>query len=100
MNAAAADQGGSNLTLLVAVLGILGTLTAAFVTQWWTSKRDDKQWKRQKLLQDERFDREREQEVARWEREREREAGRWERERQERREQWQREDSARLHQDP
>jgi hypothetical protein len=97
--AAAAGQGGSNLTLLVAILGIAGTLTAAFVTQLLTSRRDDKQWKRQKQLQDERFDREREREEARWQREREQEETRWERERRERREQWEREDAARLHQD-
>ena len=94
-----AQQGGSNLTLYVAILGILGTLAATLITQWWSSRRDERQWKRQKQLQDDRLDREREREEARWEREREQEDARWKRERQERLEQWEREDSARLHQD-
>ncbi|WP_433292749.1 hypothetical protein ACQP2F_28820 [Actinoplanes sp. CA-030573] len=85
--AAPSEQGGSSLTLVIAILGIVGTLTAAFVTQWLSARRDDKQWQRQKQLQDERFDRERDEEAARWERER-----------RERQEQWKREDSARLHQ--
>jgi hypothetical protein len=97
--AAAATQSGSNLTLYVAIIGIIGTLTAALVTQWWSSRRDEKQWERQKKLQDERFDREREREEERWQREREQESERWARERQERSEQWNREDAARLYQD-
>lgn len=72
---AAASQGGSNLTLIVAILGILGTLAAALVTQWLTGRREER----------------------RWQRERQHESDRWARERQERQEQWQREDLARLH---
>ncbi len=72
---AAAPQSGSNLTLYVAIIGILGTLAAAVIAQWMTGRREKKRWKRES----------------------EQEAIRWEREREERREQWQREDAARLH---
>jgi hypothetical protein len=78
----------SSTTLIIAIIGILGTLAATLITQWLTGKRDDRQWLRQKQLQDERFEREREQEALRWKRERK-----------ERREQWFREDAARLYKD-
>jgi hypothetical protein len=84
--AADANQANTYLPLIIAAIGILGTLAAAVVTQILSSRRDNKQWLRQKQLQDERFDREREQEALRWERER-----------QERAAQWHREDAARLH---
>ncbi|MEV6300398.1 hypothetical protein AB0M02_13415 [Actinoplanes sp. NPDC051861] len=86
--AADAGQSTTYLPLIIAAVGILGTLAASVLTQWMNSRRDTKQWVRQKQLQDERFEREREQEALRWERERG-----------ERREQWQREDTARLHQE-
>jgi hypothetical protein len=72
---AAASQSGSNLTFIVAILGILGTLAATLVTQWLTGRR----------------------ETVRWQRERDHEALRWERERSERQEQWAREDANRWH---
>ncbi|MCU7730375.1 hypothetical protein ODJ79_42220 [Actinoplanes sp. KI2] len=72
------------LTIVVAVLGILGTLAATWLTNYFNSKRDERQWRWQKQLQDERIDRDRQQEALRWQRERE-----------ERREQWDREDSRR-----
>jgi hypothetical protein len=84
----AAEHSGSSLTLYIAILGIAGTLAATFVTQWLNGKRDEKQWQRQKQLQDERHERDLVQEEARWSRERV-----------ERADQWEREDAARLHQD-
>ena len=67
-------QGGSNLTLIVAVLGIAGTLAAALMTQWMTTKRDERR--------------------LRWEQAKE--ADQWQREREERKEQWERENQVRL----
>ncbi|WP_433342345.1 hypothetical protein [Micromonospora sp. CA-111912] len=61
--------------LLVAVLGVIGTLGAAISTQVLTTRREDR----------------------RWNLEREREQARWERERVDRAVQWQREDDARHH---
>ncbi|WP_221328707.1 hypothetical protein [Actinoplanes sp. L3-i22] len=71
--AADTTSGGSNVTLIIAVIGVLGTRAGDLVTQWLTDRREER----------------------RWAREREQEAKRWERERQERKEQRQREDSAR-----
>jgi hypothetical protein len=86
MDVAAEAQGGSNLTLLVAVVGILGALAAAVITQWLTTRREEHKWQR-----------EREQDDHRWEQELAREEKRAERDRQERADQWKREDSARLY---
>ncbi|SCG72325.1 hypothetical protein GA0070614_4976 [Micromonospora coxensis] len=76
------------LSLVVGIVGIVGTLSAALVTQWLTARREDKKWQR-----------DREQDEIRWRREAEKEDLRWERERAERREQWQREDESRWHKD-
>ena len=66
-----------NTALVLAIVGILGTLAATIITQWLTSRRENK--KRE------------------WDREQE--AVRWERERKERQDQWRREDAARLFQE-
>ncbi|GIF44406.1 hypothetical protein [Actinoplanes xinjiangensis] len=63
----------ANLALLIAVLGVIGSLIVAIVNHFATRNR----------------------ERERWALEEKREAIRWERERQERREQWEREDAAR-----
>ncbi|MFF0372694.1 hypothetical protein [Micromonospora sp. NPDC005087] len=65
------------VVLLVAALGVVGTLAAAVITQVLSGRREARQWERQR-------DHERE---------------RWGRERDERREQWEREDHARWHQE-
>ena len=84
--ASAPPVSGSALTL--AIVGIAGTLLGALLTQWLTTRREERKWNR-----------EREQERVRWERERRRDDIRWERERAERREQWDREDAARWQRD-
>jgi len=76
------------LALALATVGIAGTLPGAALTQWLTTRREERKWRR-----------EREQDRVRWERERRRDDMRWERERAERREQWEREDAARWHRD-
>lgn len=65
------------MVLVVAALGVMGTLAAAVITQVLSGRREARQWERQ----------------------REHERERWDRERDERREQWQREDHARWHQE-
>lgn len=62
--------------LLVALLGVAGTLGAAIFTQAWSTRREHRRWCQ----------------------EREADERRWQREREERREQWQREDDLRAHQ--
>jgi hypothetical protein len=61
-------------------LGILGTLAATWLTNHYNGKRDERQWKWQKQLQDERLERDREQEALQWRREREERIEQWERE--------------------
>lgn len=63
--------------LVVAGLGVLGTLAAAVITQILSGRRETRQWERQRAHERER----------------------WDRERDERREQWEREDHARWHQE-
>ncbi|MEV0153173.1 hypothetical protein AB0H57_05445 [Micromonospora sp. NPDC050686] len=63
--------------LVVAALGVLGTLAAAVITQILSGRREARQWERQRAH----------------------EQTRWERERDERREQWEREDHSRWHQE-
>lgn len=65
----------SNPALVVAIVGIVGTLLAAVITQWLTGRRENRNWSRDQKQ----------------------EALRWEREREERKEQWEREDAARWH---
>jgi hypothetical protein len=77
----------ANTALTVAIIGIVGTLIAAGVTQWVSWVREERKWKRDQ-----------DQDDKRWKRELEREQHRWEREREERAAQWRREDAARLHQ--
>ena len=62
--------------LVVAFLGVAGTLGAAIFTQIWSTRREDRRWRQEKDA-DER---------------------RWQRERHDRREQWQREDELRARQ--
>jgi len=62
--------------LLVALLGVAGTLGAAIFTQVWSTRREDRRWRQEREV-DER---------------------RWQRERDDRREQWQREDDLRTQQ--
>ena len=86
--AASSSPSISGSALALAIVGIVGTLLGALLTQWLTTRREDRKWKR-----------EREQDRVRWERERRRDDMRWERERAERREQWDREDAARWQRD-
>lgn len=86
--AASSSPSIAGSALALAIVGITGTLLGALLTQWLTTRREDRKWKR-----------EREQERVRWERERRRDDMRWERERAERREQWDREDAARWQRD-
>lgn len=63
--------------LVVAALGVVGTLAASVIAQILSGRREARQWERQ----------------------REHERERWDRERDERREQWEREDHSRWHQE-
>jgi hypothetical protein len=60
--------------LVVAFLGVAGTLGAAIFTQFWSARREDRRWRQEQLADDQR----------------------WQRQQQERRELWQREDQLRL----
>lgn len=70
----------SQVPVLTAAVGVIGTLIGAGVTQIASSRREATQWKRQMAQERERWDRERQ-------------------ERQERQEQWDREDAARWERD-
>lgn len=70
------------------MVGIIGTLLGVLITQWLTSRREDKKWAR-----------ERTQERIRWQRERKRELEGWQRERVDRQAQWEREDATRRRQE-
>ena len=59
--------------LVVAFLGVAGTLGAAIFTQVWSTRREDRRWRQEQAAEEQR----------------------WQRERQEREEQWQREDQLR-----
>jgi hypothetical protein len=73
-----------NIALIVAFVGILGTLVGSAINHYFSVRRETKQWERQRQL-----------EVDRWANERVQEQVRWERERTERQEQWDREDVSR-----
>lgn len=62
-----------SVPLVVAVVGVLGTLSAALFTQLWAARRENERWVRELAAEEKR----------------------WRREQEERRQQWQREDRAR-----
>jgi len=62
--------------LMVAFLGVAGTLGAAVFTQVWSSRREDRRWRQERAAEEQR----------------------WQRERDDRRQQWEREDSLRMRQ--
>jgi hypothetical protein len=61
------------IPLVVAVVGVSGTLSAAVFTQVWAARRENERWVREQTAEEKR----------------------WQREQEERRQQWQREDRAR-----
>ncbi|MGW5559379.1 hypothetical protein ACWER9_19420 [Micromonospora sp. NPDC003944] len=55
--------------LLVAVLGVTGTLGAAISTQFLTTRREDRRWNLERQREQERWERERQDRAAQWQRE-------------------------------
>jgi len=68
----------SQVPVLTAAVGVIGTLIGAGVTQIASSRREATQWKRQMAQERERWDRERQERQEQWDRE---DAARWERDR-------------------
>ncbi|MEH0930052.1 hypothetical protein [Micromonospora sp. CPCC 205558] len=54
--------------LLVAVLGVAGTLGAAISTQFLTTRREDRRWNLEREREQERWERERQDRAAQWQR--------------------------------
>ncbi|MGC4848385.1 hypothetical protein ACLQ3F_14195 [Micromonospora sp. DT15] len=55
--------------LLVAALGVTGTLGAAISTQFLTTRREDRRWNLEREREQERWERERQDRAAQWQRE-------------------------------
>ncbi|MEU7901591.1 hypothetical protein [Actinoplanes sp. NPDC049118] len=55
--------------LLVAFLGVAGTLGATIFTQMWSARREDRRWRQEKEADERRWRREREDRSEQWQRE-------------------------------